>query len=130
MSFFTDHRYPFILVDRVLEKEPGKRVVAIKNVSFNERIFLGHFPKQPIFPAVYIVESLCQCAQIMLEADVAVTAKLDSFKFTRPVVPGDQLHLEVTLDKRVGDFQIANARASVEGKKVATGVIVGCKLTG
>lgn len=128
MSYFTDHAYPIRLVDRVIETDPQKSVKAFKNVSFNEKIMIGHFPNKPILPAIYIVEGLSQCAQIMLGAQVAVTAKLESFKFKQQVVPGDQLHYEVTLESKMGQFQIANATARVDGKVVAKGQIIGCSL--
>ncbi len=96
------HRYPFLLVDRVLELEPGRRVRALKNVSCNEPFFQGHWPTRPIMPGVLIVEALAQAAGIMM-ADiinpterVALIVSIDDVKVRRPVVPGDQLHLEVT----------------------------------
>jgi 3-hydroxyacyl-[acyl-carrier-protein] dehydratase len=126
MSYHTDHRYPLALVDKVLDEVPLKKVVAIKNISFNEKIFLGHFPNKPIYPAVYIVEGLCQCAQIMLGAQVAVTAKLEDFKFFQQVVPGDQLKYEVNLEEMIGQFQIAKGKVYVGQTVVAKGKIIGC----
>jgi 3-hydroxyacyl-[acyl-carrier-protein] dehydratase len=123
------HRYPLLLVDRVLDVKVGEFVHAIKNVSMNEKVFLGHFPDHPIYPAIYIIEGLCQCAQIMLGAEKAVTAKLEEFKFTQPVYPGDQIVYEVKLVSYMAQFQIAEAKARVNGKVVAKGTIVGCKLT-
>lgn len=122
------HRYPLLLVDKVLECVEGERVSAVKNISYNEKVFLGHFPGQPIYPAIYIVEGLCQCAQIMLGATVAVTAKLDEFKFLAQVKPGDQLVYDIKLQEMVGNFQIAVAKATVNGKAVAKGKIVGCSI--
>jgi UDP-3-O-[3-hydroxymyristoyl] N-acetylglucosamine deacetylase / 3-hydroxyacyl-[acyl-carrier-protein] dehydratase len=96
------HRFPFLLVDRVLEHEPGRRVLALKNVSYNEPYFQGHWPDRPIMPGVLIVEALAQAGGIMI-ADVidskrraALIVAIDNVKIRRPVVPGDQLHLEVT----------------------------------
>jgi UDP-3-O-[3-hydroxymyristoyl] N-acetylglucosamine deacetylase/3-hydroxyacyl-[acyl-carrier-protein] dehydratase len=96
------HRYPFLLVDRVLELVPGRRVVAIKNVSINEPFFAGHWPGLPIMPGVLIVESLAQAAGILIAATVerrhekvALIASLDGVKLRRPIVAGDQLRLEV-----------------------------------
>ncbi len=95
------HRYPFLLVDRVLELEPGRRVLALKNVSYNEPFFQGHWPGRPIMPGVLIVEALAQAAGIMLAEivnpteRVALIVSIDDVKVRRPVVPGDQLHLEV-----------------------------------
>ena len=97
------HRYPFLLVDRVLELDPGHRAVAIKNVSVNEPFFRGHWPGQPIMPGVLIVEALAQAAGVLIcrqrrplrPGRVALIASLDGVKLRRPVVPGDQLRLEV-----------------------------------
>ncbi|HAY13220.1 MAG TPA: 3-hydroxyacyl-ACP dehydratase FabZ [Fimbriimonadaceae bacterium] len=97
------HRYPILLVDRILEVEPGMRCVGIKNVTINEGFFQGHYPGQPIMPGVLIVESLAQCgAVILLSQDsyrgmVPVIGAIDNVKFKRQVVPGDQLRLEIEL---------------------------------
>ena len=100
------HRYPFLLVDRVLELDPGHRAVAIKNVSVNEPFFRGHWPGQPIMPGVLIIEALAQAAGVLVSASVplrpgrvVLLASLDGVKLRRPVVPGDQLRLEVTSRK-------------------------------
>jgi UDP-3-O-[3-hydroxymyristoyl] N-acetylglucosamine deacetylase/3-hydroxyacyl-[acyl-carrier-protein] dehydratase len=95
------HRYPFLLVDRVLELIPARRVVAIKNVSANEPFFRGHWPGRPVMPGVLILESLAQAAGVLIAASVpragrlALIASIDGVKLRRPVVPGDQLRLEV-----------------------------------
>jgi beta-hydroxyacyl-ACP dehydratase FabZ len=95
------HRYPFLLVDRVLDVEPGKRVTAIKNVSANEPFFQGHWPGRPIMPGVLILEAIAQAAGLMMSdfvdpaRRVTVIAAIDDVKLRRPVVPGDQLRLEV-----------------------------------
>ena len=121
------HRYPIILVDRVLELEPGKRVVALKNVTINEPYFTGHFPGYPVMPGVLIIESLAQAAAIL--AFVTLQAKegdgtlfyfagIDAARFKRPVLPGDQLRLEVEMGRvkrGVGKF---TGRALVEGQVV------------
>ena len=123
------HRYPFLMVDRVLELDPGHRAVAIKNVSVNEPFFRGHWPGQPIMPGVLIVEALAQAAGVLISASVplrpgrvVVLASLDGVKLRRPVVPGDQLRLEVVSRKiksnaacvygvaKVGDAVAAEAR--------------------
>jgi 3-hydroxyacyl-[acyl-carrier-protein] dehydratase len=98
------HRYPFLLVDRILQCEPGKRAVGIKNVSFNEEFFQGHFPGHPVMPGVLIVEALAQTAAVPLllslpdrEAKVPYFAGIEACRFRRPVVPGDQLRLEVEI---------------------------------
>jgi UDP-3-O-[3-hydroxymyristoyl] N-acetylglucosamine deacetylase/3-hydroxyacyl-[acyl-carrier-protein] dehydratase len=123
------HRYPFLLVDRVLELEPGRRAVAIKNVSVNEPFFAGHWPGLPMMPGVLIVEALAQAAGVLVGASVArqvgkvaLLVSVDGVKFRRPVVPGDQLRLEVSGHRfkpssacvlgraRVGDALAAEAR--------------------
>lgn len=109
------HRYPFLLVDRVLEYEPGRRVLALKNVSVNEPFFQGHWPGRPIMPGVLIVEALAQAAGLMLagrvdpERYMVLIASLNNIKIRRPVVPGDQLLLEVT------SLRVKNRTAHVRG---------------
>ena len=102
------HRFPFQFIDRVLEFEDGVRIVALKNVSINEPFFRGHFPEQPLMPGVLICEALAQAGALLAHRStdgvgpgrVGVLAGLDHVRFRRPVVPGDQLRLEVTLLKR------------------------------
>lgn len=102
------HRYPFLLVDRVLAVEPGRRVVAIKNVTANEPFFQGHFPGHPIVPGVLLVEAMAQAAGVLVyKTDpermgnrLFYLAALDGVKFRRPVVPGDQVRLEIEVLKR------------------------------
>jgi 3-hydroxyacyl-[acyl-carrier-protein] dehydratase len=121
------HRYPFLLVDRIIEVEPGKRAVGIKNVSANEPFFQGHFPGNPIMPEVLVLEALAQvgaCAMLSLEEyrnRVAYFAGIDGVRFRRMVLPGDQLHLEVELLKLRGNFGKARGRAMVDGNLVAEG---------
>lgn len=125
------HRFPFLLVDRILEVAAGRQsAVGIKNVSANEPFFQGHFPDLPIMPGVLIVEALAQCAGAsLLNADVlddgklAMLAGIDGFKFRRPVVPGDVLRLEVTLKQMRGPIGKIHCRATVEGQLVAEGEI-------
>ena len=94
------HRYPFLLVDRILELEPSKRIVALKNVTFNEPFFQGHFPGAPVMPGVLIIEALAQAGGLLLsqalehKGKVAVLLSLDKVRFRRSVRPGDQLLLE------------------------------------
>jgi 3-hydroxyacyl-[acyl-carrier-protein] dehydratase len=119
------HRYPILLVDRVLELEPGVRAVAIKNVSVNEPFFQGHFPEHPVMPGVLIIEALAQAAAVLTyvtmktsypEGTLFLFAGIDAARFKRPVVPGDQLRLEVTMDRikrGVGKF---TGRALVDGE--------------
>jgi 3-hydroxyacyl-[acyl-carrier-protein] dehydratase len=124
------HRYPFLLVDRILEvSEDGKRAVAIKNVTANEPFFQGHFPDNAIMPGVLIVEALAQAGGAALlgslgrEGKLAMLAGLDGFRFRRPVVPGDTLRLEVELTKMRGPIGKVKARALVDGEVAAEGEI-------
>ena len=105
---YLPHRYPFLLVDRVKEFETDKRIVCIKNVTINEPIFLGHFPSQPVFPGVLIVEALAQAAGILAfrsrkrtlaDGYIYYLAGTDKTKFKKSVVPGDQIYLEVEISK-------------------------------
>jgi 3-hydroxyacyl-[acyl-carrier-protein] dehydratase len=113
------HRYPFLLVDRVVELEPGKRAVGIKQVSANEPQFTGHFPGRPIMPGVLMVEALAQTAGIAVltldeyRGKIGLFAGIDECRFRRLVVPGDTLRLEVTVEKLRGMFGRVRAVASV-----------------
>lgn len=100
------HRYPLLLVDRVLELEPRTRVVAIKNVTFNEPVFQGHFPGQPVFPGVMMIEGMAQAGGLMLLSDLEdrgdkllYFTSIDDCRFRRPVVPGDQIRYEVDVER-------------------------------
>jgi 3-hydroxyacyl-[acyl-carrier-protein] dehydratase len=114
------HRYPFLLVDRVVELEPGKRAVAIKQVSANEPQFTGHFPGRPIMPGVLMVEALAQAAGIAVltldeyRGKIGLFAGIDECRFRRMVLPGDTLRLEVTVEKLRGMFGRVKAVASVD----------------
>ena len=101
------HRYPFLLVDRVEELEPGERIVGIKNVSANEPFFAGHFPEYPVMPGVLILEALAQAGAVLMLRDgdgdeIPFFAGADKVRFRRQVVPGDQLRLELTVLRRRG----------------------------
>ena len=122
------HRYPFVLVDRVLEIEPGKSIKAVKNVSINEPFFPGHFPHHPVMPGVLIVEALAQAAAILsfktgnfMPSDDSVYyfAGIDKARFKKPVSPGDQLILEVSIDRILKGIWKYNCYASVDEKLVA-----------
>lgn len=124
------HRYPFLLVDRIIEVSPdGTRAVAIKNVTANEPFFQGHFPDYAVMPGVLIVEALAQAGGAALlqggdgEGQLAMLAGLDHIKFRRPVVPGDTLRLEVELIKRRGPIGRIFGRALVDGETAAEGEI-------
>ncbi len=119
------HRYPILLVDRVLEIESGVRIKALKNVSINEPYFLGHFPHRPVMPGVLMLEALAQAAALLSfesagkepdDKSVYYFAGIDGARFKRPVEPGDQLLLEVSLTRaKAGIYKFA-ARASVDGE--------------
>ncbi|WP_374761730.1 3-hydroxyacyl-ACP dehydratase FabZ [Tepidiforma sp.] len=123
------HRYPFLLVDRVIEIEEGRRGVGIKNVTANEWFFEGHFPGRKIMPGVLIVEALAQVAAVTLLRGADTGGKLPLFggieqlRFRRPVVPGDQLRLEFELEKMRGPVGKGRVRATVDGQVAAEGSI-------
>ena len=122
------HRYPFLLVDRVVEMELGKSIHAYKNVTINEPFFVGHFPHHPVMPGVLIMEALAQAAGILSFKSmdekpspdtVFYFAGIDEARFKRPVEPGDQLILEITIDRVRGGIWKFNAVASVDGEVAA-----------
>ncbi len=126
---YLPHRYPFLLVDRVLECEPGKRLKAIKNVSVNEPMFTGHFPERPVFPGVLIMEALAQATGILAfksqgtkpdGSTLYYFAGIDNCRFKQPVLPGDQMVLEVAVLKAKRSIWKFSAEASVDGKVVAS----------
>ena len=119
------HRYPFLLVDRILEHEPGKRIVGLKNVTINEPFFQGHFPGHPIMPGVLIVECMAQVGGLLMLTDVGDAAQLvmyftslDNVKWRRPVKPGDQLRLEIEMVQRRGRMCKIHGIARVDGEIV------------
>ena len=120
------HRYPFLLVDRILEYEPKKRVVGIKNVTLNEPFFAGHFPGAPVMPGVLIVEAMAQTAGVMMlanipdrESKLVFFTGIDNARFRRPVVPGDQLRLELTVLRLRPRYIRLQGEAYVDGQLVA-----------
>ena len=121
------HRYPFLLVDRVLEVEPGKRVRALKNVTINEPFFQGHFPSHPVMPGVLIIEALAQASGLLVflssqqhsSRPMYYLVKIDKAKFSRLVQPGDQLILEVELKRMLRRMGLFVCRALVDGQQVA-----------
>ena len=127
------HRYPFLLVDRVIEFEPGKRVQAIKSVTCNEPFFMGHFPGHPVMPGVLVIEAMAQASGILTQLSNGFNAKpnqlyylvrVDNARFSRTVVPGDQLVMDVVqkrMIRRMGQYQCT---ASVDGVEVASADIL------
>lgn len=124
------HRYPFLLVDRVLTCEPGKVIHAYKNVTINEPFFNGHFPNHPIMPGVLIIEALAQAAGILSFRTLGEKSDgkslfyfvgIDDARFKRPVLPGDQLHLHVEIERQVRNIGKFKAEARVDGEMVAAG---------
>jgi beta-hydroxyacyl-ACP dehydratase FabZ len=121
------HRFPFILVDRIIEIHGEEKIVGIKNVSINEPFFPGHFPNRPVMPGVLICEAMAQVGAILARnarggtegGKVFVLAGLDNVKFKRPVEPGDQLRMELTAIKRRGTFWKMKGVATVDGKLAA-----------
>jgi 3-hydroxyacyl-[acyl-carrier-protein] dehydratase len=130
------HRYPMLLVDRVLECEPGKRILAIKNVSINEPFFTGHFPHHPVMPGVLVIEALAQAAAILSfrtldtkpdDKSVYYFVGIDEARFKRPVTPGDQLQLDVTFERETRGLWKFSARARV-GDALAAEAKILCTL--
>ncbi|MDT8407492.1 MAG: 3-hydroxyacyl-ACP dehydratase FabZ [Methylococcales bacterium] len=130
---FLPHRYPFLLVDRVVECEPGVRLLAIKNVTYNEPFFQGHFPHLPIMPGVLILEALAQATGLLAsETAPDVLGKgmtyylvgIDNARFKRPVVPGDQLKLEARFVRSKRNIWSFDCRAEVDGEFVASANIM------
>jgi 3-hydroxyacyl-[acyl-carrier-protein] dehydratase len=123
------HRYPFLMVDRIVELEKGERIVGIKNVTVNESFFQGHFPTKPIMPGVMVCEAMAQVGAIFAKCSADETNRdkiflltgLDRVKFKNAVVPGDQLRIELLTHKRRGGFWKMAGVVSVDGKVVAEG---------
>jgi 3-hydroxyacyl-[acyl-carrier-protein] dehydratase len=124
------HRYPMLLIDRVLDIQPGKSIVALKNVSINEPFFTGHFPHHPVMPGVLILEAMAQAAALFSFADENALKKddnstvyyfvgIDGARFRRPVVPGDQLRIEVDAERLSRSICKYSGRALVDGQLVA-----------
>jgi 3-hydroxyacyl-[acyl-carrier-protein] dehydratase len=129
------HRYPFLMIDGILEMERLKSIVGVKNVTINEHFFQGHFPGKPIMPGVLIIEAMAQTGGLLLlleiperESKLLYFVAVDKARFRRPVVPGDQLKLEVkVLHWRGGDFAKLEARATVDGNLCAEATLM-CKM--
>ncbi|MGD0008550.1 MAG: 3-hydroxyacyl-ACP dehydratase FabZ [Terriglobia bacterium] len=127
---FLPHRYPFLLVDRILEIEGEKRIVGLKNVTINEPFFQGHFPGAPVMPGVLIIECMAQVAGVMIyrgmpdkDRKLIYFTSIEKAKFRRPVLPGDQLRIEMQLLNRRTNFGKMNGQATVDGKLVAEAIV-------
>jgi beta-hydroxyacyl-ACP dehydratase FabZ len=124
------HRYPILLVDRVLEMEPGKRIVAVKNVTINEPVFLGHFPGRPVMPGVFLIEGMAQAGGLLLLHDIPdrqskllLFASIEEAKFRRPVVPGDQIRYEIEVLRLRSTYCKLAGKALVDGQLAAEAVL-------
>ena len=133
---YLPHRYPFLLIDRVLAIEPGLSLTGLKNVSFNEPFFQGHFPQRPIMPGVLILEALAQATGILAfktederpdSKSMYYLVGIDKARFKRPVEPGDQLLLEVTLKRIRRSVGMFTGEATVDGKMVAAAELMCAK---
>ncbi|HYZ31001.1 MAG TPA: 3-hydroxyacyl-ACP dehydratase FabZ [Crenalkalicoccus sp.] len=121
------HRFPFLMVDRVVDVVKGASAVGIKNVSINENFFQGHFPQHPVMPGVLIIESMAQTAAVLVVETLGPSAagklvyfmSVENAKFRKPVVPGDQMRIHVVRDRRRGNIWKFTAEAKVDGKAVA-----------
>ncbi len=121
------HRYPFLLIDRVVEFESGKRVLAYKNLTINEPFFQGHFPRQPVMPGVLVVEALAQAGGVLyqlskgaeVEDKVFYLVKIENARFSNKIVPGDRMELEVSIKRRIRNMAWYSGIASVDGKEAA-----------
>lgn len=141
IQMLLPHRWPFLLLDRVIELEPGRRAVGLKNVTINEPYFAGHFPEEPIMPGVLIIECLAQLTAVVyasaalaglaeagdcvdVSSRVGYLAAIKNMKFRRPVRPGDQLLLEAVMGSSLGILTSVQVRARVAGEVVAEGTLV------
>ncbi|HKK03369.1 MAG TPA: 3-hydroxyacyl-ACP dehydratase FabZ [Gammaproteobacteria bacterium] len=126
---YLPHRYPFLLIDRVLEHAPGGELVAIKNVTANEHFFQGHFPGRPVMPGVLVIEAMAQAAGVLAfrtagteptESSTFYFVGIDKARFRAPVVPGDQLVLKARFERRIRTIWRFTTEARVDGKLVAS----------
>lgn len=131
---FLPHRYPFVLIDRIVECVPGERLVALKNVTFNEPFFPGHFPDMPVMPAVLILEAMAQATGVLAlksfeptpsDQSIYYFVGVDKARFRRPVTPGDQLIIEVLYQRHTKGILRASGEVKVDGKLVASAQLMG-----
>lgn len=129
------HRYPFLLVDKVIEIQKGKSIVALKNVTYNEPFFQGHFPDLKVMPGVLVIEAIAQAGGILLyysipepENKFVFLSKIDKAKFRKPIVPGDQIRIEVDMLKLKNRICQIRGRAMIEGEVAAEGEILAAVL--
>ncbi len=128
---YLPHRYPFLLVDRILEIEEGKRIVGLKNVTFNEHFFQGHFPQAPVMPGVLIIEAMAQVGGVLAyksapeetKGKLIYFAAIDKVRFRKPVVPGDQVIFELEIVKCKKRVCKMEGKAYVDGEVVAEGIL-------
>ncbi|ASA23091.1 3-hydroxyacyl-ACP dehydratase FabZ [Paenibacillus donghaensis] len=124
------HRYPFLLIDRIIELEPGKRAVGCKNVSINEPFFTGHFPEYPVMPGILLVEALAQVGGVAMfrsedaGSKIGLLAGIDNCRFKRQVTPGDQLRLEFEVTRVKGQIVKGHGTATVNGELVCAAEIM------
>ncbi|MBW2265354.1 MAG: 3-hydroxyacyl-ACP dehydratase FabZ [Deltaproteobacteria bacterium] len=129
---FLPHRYPFILLDRVIEIVPKERIVCLKNVTINEPFFQGHFPGTPVMPGVLIIETMAQAGGVLVYASLPEEEKkglvyfmgIDKARFRKPVVPGDQLVVEIIWTKRRANVSKMSGKATVDGQLVAAAEVM------
>ena len=128
------HRYPMLMIDKIIEMDADESAVGIKNVTVNEPFFVGHFPEFPVMPGVLIVEAMAQTAGVLVlksipdrDSKLVLLVSIESAKFRRPVVPGDQLRIEMTVIRRKGSVAKMAGRATVDGLLVAEAEVM-CKL--
>ena len=131
---FLPHRYPFLMLDRVLECVPGERLVALKNVTYNEHFFPGHFPNAPVMPGVLILEAMAQATGILAMKTLGTAPSKDSVyyfvgidgaRFRRPVIPGDQLIIEVVYQRRTRGVWRVASKATVDDSLAASATLMG-----
>ena len=127
------HRYPFLLVDRVVEAEPGRRVVCYKNITGNEPFFQGHFPDRPVMPGVLVIEAMAQAGGVLTQLSrggatpgsrLSYLVKVDNARFANMVVPGDRLDIEVAIKRLIRNMTLYSGIASVDGGQVASAEIL------